>query len=202
MRRASDDRDGPSAGRGSPGAPSPGARGSAASTAFSRLAMAAWLLLVWTALWGRVGPAVVAGGIAAVAVTHAATRLPALPVAAGRVHAGALARALWAFLADLAVSSVVVGWYALRGAHAVRGGIVRVRFRTPSEVMLVMVVNSISLRPGSLVLDVRRDESSLYIHAMPVHDRAGAERVREGVLDTERRLMRAFGHPLEPEDSR
>ncbi|MBA9001669.1 Na+/H+ antiporter subunit E [Thermomonospora cellulosilytica] len=161
--------------------------------------MAAWLLLVWMALWGRADLAVVAGGIVVIALTYLATRFPALPVSPGRIGPVALARALGAFVADLVVSSAVIGWYALRGAKAVRGGIVGVRFRSTSDVMLIMVANSISLRPGSLVLEVHRAESLLYVHAMPVHDRAGAERVRNEVLETERRLMRVFGRPLEKE---
>lgn len=202
MSRAPQDRDGPSAGRNPRGAPSGARKTSTAAQTTPGLMMAVWLLLVWMALWGSVDAAVVLGGIAVAAVAQAVARPPALPLPPGRVRPVALARALWAFTADLVVSSVVLGWYALRGAQAVRGGIVRVRFRTPSEVILVMAVNSVSLRPGSLVLDVRWDRSLLYVHAMPVHDRAGAEQVRNEVRDTEHRLMRAFGHPVEREAPR
>jgi multicomponent Na+:H+ antiporter subunit E len=165
-----------------------------ASRLTSRLVMAVWLLAVWLGLWGRVDVALVAGGCLVVALAYLVTRFPALPIVS-RVHPGPLALALGTFVVDLFVSSAVVGWYALRGPAAVRGGIVAVRFRSVTDVMLVMVANSVSLRPGSLVLDVDRPGSTLYVHGMPIRGRRDAERVRQEVLDTERRLMRAFGPP-------
>ncbi|SEG69126.1 multisubunit sodium/proton antiporter, MrpE subunit [Thermomonospora echinospora] len=167
----------------------------------SRLVMAVWLLAVWLALWGRADATTVIGGCVLVVLVGLATRLPALPIFS-RVHPAPLARALVAFTADLVVSSVVVGWYALRRTASVRGGIVAVRFRSGTDVTLLMVAHSVSLRPGSLVVDVDRPGSLLYVHGMPIHGERDAERVRREVLDTEHRIMRAFGPPRPGEEVR
>ncbi|REE97750.1 Na+/H+ antiporter subunit E [Thermomonospora umbrina] len=167
------------------------------SVSVPRLAMAVWLLAVWVGLWGRVDVAGIAGGCVVVYLTYWATRFPVLPLTGGQVHPFALVRATVAFVVDLVVSSVVVGGYALRGSSAVVGGIVTVEFRTRSDVMVILITSSVSLRPGSLVLEIR--PPLMYVHALPVHDRAEAERVRQGVRDTEDRLTAAFG-PRRTED--
>ncbi|HEX2315452.1 MAG TPA: Na+/H+ antiporter subunit E [Thermomonospora sp.] len=163
-----------------------------------RLAMGVWLLLVWLGLWGRIDAAGVLGGLLVAYGTYLVTRFPALPLP-GRVHPIALTRAAVAFVVDLVVSSVVVGWYALRGPASVRSGIITVEYRTTSDVLLILITNSVSLRPGSMVLEIERP--LLYVHAMPVHDRAEAEKVRRDVQATEARLTAAFGtrrRPLDP----
>jgi multicomponent Na+:H+ antiporter subunit E len=156
--------------------------------------MAAWLLPVWVLLWARLDAAVVVSGLAAVTVTYWATRLPPLP-AAPRLRPRAVAVAALHFGSDLVVSSLVIARHAVWRPERVRGALIRVRGRSESDPVLVLVVNGLSLRPGTLVLDIDRRDSTLIVHAMPVRDLPGVERLRRGALDEEGRLIRAFGTP-------
>ncbi|TYK48097.1 Na+/H+ antiporter subunit E [Actinomadura decatromicini] len=163
----------------------------------SRLAMGGWLLAVWLLLWGRVDGATLVGGIAAVLVAYRVTRLPAVPVVT-RVRPVRLAESALEFARDLVVSSAVIGWHALRDPGRIRGAIVEVAARSRSQVVLMTVMTSMSLRPGTLLVGVDWDRAVLRVHGMPVRDRAEADAVRDGVLHTERGLMRALVVPDDP----
>ncbi|MFB4308022.1 Na+/H+ antiporter subunit E [Actinomadura sp. GTD37] len=157
----------------------------------SRLVMAAWLFAVWLMLWGRVGPLIAAGGVAVVASAFAVSRPPAAP-ALRRVRPLWFAAALLEFAWDLLVSSLIIGRHALYRPGRVRGAIVEVDARTRSELILLAVTTSISLRPGTLLVDPDWDRHILRIHAMPVRSQREADAARDGVLRTEERLMRAL----------
>ncbi|GGP92112.1 Na+/H+ antiporter subunit E [Actinomadura coerulea] len=163
----------------------------------ARLGMAAWLLAVWVLLWGRVDALIVAGGVVAVVAAYTVSRLPAVPLLT-RIRPLRLAEAAAELAWDLLASSVVIGWHALRAPRRVRGAVIEVSARTRSELVLLAVTTSISLRPGTLLVDLDWDRSILRIHGMPVRDRGEADVMRDGVLRTERRLMRAL---VAPEDT-
>ena len=164
----------------------------------ARLGMAVWLLVVWLLLWGRIDAATVLGGIAVIVIVHAMSRLPVVPMVT-RVRPLRFAEAAAEFVWDLFASSVVIGWHALRAPGRIRGAIVEVSARTRSEVVLMAVTASISLRPGTLLVDLDWDRSILLIHAMPVRGRRQADAARDGVLRTEARLTRALVTSDDPE---
>ncbi|NDU74359.1 hypothetical protein GWI34_17210 [Actinomadura sp. DSM 109109] len=170
---------------------------SAARRTGARLGMAAWLLAVWVLLWGKADALIVAGGAVAVTVAYAASRLPAVPLVT-RIRPLRLAEAVAELAWHLPVSSVVIGWHALRAPRSVRGAIIEVNARTRSELVLLAVTTSISLRPGTLLVDLDWDRSILRIHGMPVRGRREAAAARDSVLRTESRLMRAL---VTPEDT-
>ncbi|TDD76148.1 hypothetical protein E1293_27510 [Actinomadura darangshiensis] len=164
----------------------------------SRLGMAGWLLAVWLLLWGRIDALTVIGGVIAVVLAYAVSRLPVVPLAA-RVRPVRLAEAALEFAWDLVASSIVIGWHALRAPRRIQGAIIEVDARSRSEIILLAVTTSISLRPGTLLVDLDWDRSILRIHAMPVRSPREAGAARDGVLGTERRLMRAL---VTPDDTR
>jgi multicomponent Na+:H+ antiporter subunit E len=157
----------------------------------SRAVMGAWLFAVWLLLWGEVDALVVVGGVIVVAVAYRVSRLPAVPTLR-RVRPLWLALAGLEFLWDLLVSSQVIARHALYRPRAATGAIVEVDARTRSEIILLAVTTSISLRPGTLLVDLDWDRHVLHIHAMPVRSRREADSARDGVLRTEHRLMRAL----------
>jgi multicomponent Na+:H+ antiporter subunit E len=157
----------------------------------SRAAMGLWLFAVWLLLWGRVDALVAVGGVLTVAAGYWVSRLPAVPTLR-RVRPLWLALAAVEFLWDLLVSSLVIARHAVYRPRAVMGAIVEVDARTRSEIILLSVTTSISLRPGTLLVDLDWDRHVLYIHAMPVRSQRGADSARDGVLRTEQRLMRAL----------
>ncbi|WP_165950368.1 Na+/H+ antiporter subunit E [Actinomadura sp. GC306] len=157
----------------------------------SRLFIGIWLLGIWLLLWGRVDALTVIGGVVAVALAYAASRLPAVPLIR-RIRPLRVAAVVGEFVWDLLVSSLVIGWHALYRPKQVRSGIINVDMRSRSDFILLGVTTSISLRPGTILIDLDADRTVLRIHAMPVRDLAEAESRRRGVEVTEERLMRAF----------
>ena len=98
---------------------------------------------------------------------------------AGRVRPVALARLVGRLAADIVRSSVRV--VALAFSRRVpRSAIIRVRLRPCSDLILTMTSELVSLVPGSLVLEVRRAGSTLYIHVLDTVEPAALERAGPG----------------------
>jgi multicomponent Na+:H+ antiporter subunit E len=104
-----------------------------------------------------------------------------------------LVRFVGHFLVDLVVSGAQVAWRALAPGGVRQGAIVRVQLRVDSDLLLTAVAETISLVPGSLVLDLDREQRLISVHLLHVRDRADVERQKAGVLATEVRIVRAFG---------
>ncbi len=157
-----------------------------------QLPLLAWLVLVWMLLWGTLSWANLLSGAA---VALLVTLLLPLPHVVGgtRVRPLPLLAFLGHFVADLVVSGAQVAWLALRPGGRRLSAIVRVQLRTDSDLLLTMLAEALSLVPGSLVLDLDREERTITIHLLHVRDRAHVERERADVLVVEERLVRAFG---------
>ena len=69
----------------------------------------------------------------------------------------------------------------------------RVQLRADSDLLLTAVAETISLVPGSLVLDLDREERLIAVHLLHVDDLADVERQKADVLAVEDRIVRAFG---------
>jgi multicomponent Na+:H+ antiporter subunit E len=154
------------------------------------------LVLVWNLLWGTWSWAnLISGTAVALAVTWL---LPLPPVTGGaRFHPAAVLRYLGHFVADLAVSSVQVAWEALRPGGRQRAAIISVQLRTDSDLLLTMIAESLCLVPGSIVIDLDREQRTFALHLLSVRDAAEVERQRAAVLATEDRVVRAFGSAAE-----
>lgn len=159
-------------------------------------ALAVGLVTMWLLLWQRIDPLTVLSGMLAAGIALRAAGVPAFRRGA-RLHPIRALAAIARFGVDLVMSSVTIGWYALRRPRDVRGAIVAAPVVTRSETVLAMIAADITLRPGTLVLDVDRNASVLYVHGVPIRDRGGADRLHDDVAATERRIVGAFGdeHP-------
>jgi multicomponent Na+:H+ antiporter subunit E len=157
-----------------------------------QLPLLVWLVVVWILLWGTWSWAnVLSGAAVALAVT---LLLPLPPVAGGpRVRPLPLIRFVGHFLGDLVVSGAQVAWRAIGPGGVRQGAIVRVQLRADSDLLLTVVAETISLVPGSLVLDLDREERLISVHLLHVRDREDVERQKRDVLATEDRIVRAFG---------
>ena len=76
------------------------------------------------------------------------------------------------FVYELIVSSLRVVWDVMTPTHLSRPGIIAMPLDAKGEGEILLVVNLISLTPGSLSLDVSPDRKTLYVHAMFVDDPA------------------------------
>lgn len=150
-----------------------------------------WLVLVWNMLWGTFSWANLVSGLVIAVVATTLLPLPSVP-ASGRFRPLAALRFLGRFVVDLLVSSAEVSWLAFRpGRH--RSAIITVQLRTDSDLLLTVIAEALSLVPGSLVLDLDREEQVLALHLVQVRDLAHVERQRANVLGMEDRVVRAFG---------
>lgn len=171
--------------------------GPATSQLRHQLPLLVWLVLVWILLWGSWSWAdLLSGTVIAVAVT---VLLPLPAVVGGiRVRPLGLLVFLGHFLVDLAVSGAQVAWLALRpGGGRQHSAIIRVEMRTDSDLLLTMIAEALSLVPGSIVLDLDRENRMLALHLLHVRDLDDVARRKVGVLATEERVVRAFGSASE-----
>ena len=157
-----------------------------------QLPLLVWLVLVWNLLWGTWSWANLLSGIAvALAVT---LLLPLPPVVGGaRVRPGALLAFLGYFVVDLVSSGALVAWQTVRPRGIDRSAIIRVRLRTDSDLLLTILSESLTLVPGSMVIDLDRERRTLSLHVLHVRDEDDVERQRRSVLAQEERVVRAFG---------
>lgn len=161
-----------------------------------QLPLLVWLVLVWNLLWGTWSWANLLGGIVvALAVT---LLLPLPPVVGGvRLRPVALVRFVAYFVVDLVSSGALVAWQTVRPSGIDRSAIVTVQLRTDSDLLLTILSESLTLVPGSMVIDLDRERRTLGLHILHVRDDADVERQRASVLAQEERVVRAFGSPDE-----
>jgi multicomponent Na+:H+ antiporter subunit E len=150
------------------------------------------LVLVWNMLWGTWSWAnLISGTVVALAVTWL---LPLPPVTGGaQFHPVAVLRYLGHFVVDLATSSAQVAWEAVRPSGLRQGAIISVQLRTDSDLLLTMIAETLCLVPGSIVIDLDREQRTFALHLLSVRDLPEVEERRAAVLATEERVVRAFG---------
>ncbi|MGR6967182.1 Na+/H+ antiporter subunit E [Geodermatophilus sp. URMC 61] len=151
-----------------------------------------WLVLVWMLLWGTWSWANLLSGLLVALVVLTLLPLPHV-VGGTRVRPLPVLTFLGHFVVDLSVSGAQVAWEALRPGGLRSTAIVRVQLRADSDLLLTMVAEATSLVPGSLVLDLDREQRVMTLHLLPVRDLEDVERKRAHVLVVERRLVQAFG---------
>jgi multicomponent Na+:H+ antiporter subunit E len=156
-----------------------------------QLPLLAWLVVVWILLWGTWSWAnLISGVIVAVAVT---LLLPLPPVVGGTRMRPAVLVFLGHFLVDLVLSAAQVAWQTIRPGGIHHSAIISVQLRTDSDLLLTIVAEALTLVPGSLVIDMDREDRTLSLHILHVRDEADVERRRAAVLAEEERVVRAFG---------
>jgi multicomponent Na+:H+ antiporter subunit E len=94
------------------------------------------------------------------------------------------------FLRELVLSSVRVAIDVIRPRLTMRPAVVAVPLELTSDAQITLLANLISLTPGTLSIDVSKDKTCLYVHAMYGHD---AEALRRSIKsDFEHRIREVF----------
>ena len=153
-----------------------------------------WLVLVWNLLWGTWSWANVMSGIVVALVVTLLLPLPPITVGLRLRPVSLLVFAGW-FLVDLVISSAQVAWLALRPGSAPRSAIISVQLRTDSDLLLTVLAQTLSLIPGSIVIDLDREHQAIGLHVLGVRTEQDVEAQRRRVLAQEDRVVRAFGGP-------
>jgi multicomponent Na+:H+ antiporter subunit E len=156
-----------------------------------RLVVTGWLLGVWLILWGSATPANVLSGLAVAAVVQL---LPQPSPGRGRIVFRPLPalRFIVYFARKLVEASLVVAAEVLTPQDRIRTGIVAVPLQGASDALLTLVANAVTLTPGTLTLEVDRDQRTLYVHVLHLHS---VEDVRHDIRYLEVLAVRAFGSP-------
>ena len=71
--------------------------------------------------------------------------------------------------------------------------VIAVPLHTSSDLLLTITANTLTLIPGSSLVDVDRLNRTLYVHVLDADDDEAIERNRQHILTTEKRLIRAIG---------
>lgn len=155
----------------------------------ARVLTIAWLTVAWVALWEDLSVANLVAGLAL------ATGLVALfplspPGVAGTLRPAAAVRFALYFAWKLVEASLVVAWEVVTPHNRIKQGIVAVPIQGVSDILTTLVANAISLTPGTLTIEIRRQPTILYVHVLHLQD---VEAVRREVQYLEVLAIRAFG---------
>jgi multicomponent Na+:H+ antiporter subunit E len=94
------------------------------------------------------------------------------------------------FLKELVLSSVRVAIDVIKPRLTMRPAVIAVPLELTSDAQITILANLISLTPGTLSIDVSKDKTCLYVHAMYGHD---AEALRRSIKsDFEHRIREVF----------
>jgi multicomponent Na+:H+ antiporter subunit E len=152
-----------------------------------------WLTVVWLLLRER---PTVGNALAGLVLAVALTLVFPLPSVGPQLRLRPLGLAVFAlrFAVDLLHSAGPLAWQAAGGrGRAKRNTVVGVPLRTRSDIILTIMAISLSATPGTLVLDIRRSDATLFLHVLGAADDAAVAKARRDVLALERRTVHAFG---------
>lgn len=150
------------------------------------------LVVVWMMMWGQVSLLSVTSGILVAFVVVSVFYLPPVELT-GRINLFWTFMFVGGFLTEVVVASFQVAWLTVRPAPPPKNSVVAVHLRTRSDVIMLLVAIVLSLIPGSIVVEVDRPRSILYLHVLNTADHAAVERFRAKALWVEERLVRAIG---------
>jgi len=157
-----------------------------------QLPLLVWLVVLWLLLWGHVTVMSVLTGILLALLVTRIFYLPPVDFS-GRFNAYWALAFAWHFVVDLVRGSLLVAWQSVDPRGVPVNSVLAVQLHTRSDIIMTLTAETISLVPGSLVVEVDRERSLLYVHALGTPDNAGAEKVRHTVLVVEERIVRAIG---------
>jgi multicomponent Na+:H+ antiporter subunit E len=156
------------------------------------LPLLVWLVIVWGALWQDFSPGnLLFGALLAIAVA----RLFYLPPVelSGRFNVLRAVPFAVVLLGRVVAASCQVFYLAVTQGPKVTNAVVAVPLRSHSDLMVTATGHVISLIPGSLVVEVDRSTSTLYIHGLNVRNGEDVLKLRKDVRDTEAGLIRIMG---------
>ena len=165
------------------------------------LPLLVWLVVVWGALWQDFSPGnLLFGALLAVGVA----RLFYLPPVelSGRFNVLYAVPFALAFVGKVVVASAQVLYLAAVRGPKVTNAVVAVKLRSHQDLIVTATGHVISLIPGSLVVDVDRSTSTLYLHALNITSKKDVEGLRNEVRSIEAGLIRIMGTADELEEVR
>jgi multicomponent Na+:H+ antiporter subunit E len=150
------------------------------------------LVALWVFLWDHVDAlTVVTGVVLAIAVTRLLYLPPVL--LSGRFNPWRALLLGLRMMFDVAVASLQVAFLAIDPRWKPMNAIIAVQLLTRSDLVTTLTAESISVVPGTVVVDIDRERGLLYLHALGTRTEADLERTHRNVLGTEERIVLAIG---------
>lgn len=156
------------------------------------------LVAMWCMLWREVSWLSLVSGLFVAILAMRLFYLPPVELA-GRLNLWWAARYLGFFFWHLALASCQVAWLAVRSGPPPRTAIIAVRLQTHSDFVLTVVALTVSLIPGSLVVEVDRFNSTLYLHVLNTPTQRYVRQARSQTRRIEELVIRAVGSRAEVE---
>lgn len=156
------------------------------------LPLLVWLVFVWGALWQDFSPGNLLFGALIAVVVARLFYLPPVELG-GRFSIVRAVPFAFVFLGKVVAASFQVLYLALARGPKVTNAVVAVQLRSHSDLMVTATGHVISLIPGSLVVEVDRSTSTLYIHGLNVRSGEDIVNLRKEVRDAEAALIRIMG---------
>jgi multicomponent Na+:H+ antiporter subunit E len=159
------------------------------------------LVLLWLALWQSIAPLTILTGIVTAIAVVRIFALPPVPHVGRFRPIAAIALIGW-FLWEVVLASVQVAgqaFAALAPAGRPRSAVVAAQLLTRDDLVLSLTGIVTSLIPGTVIVEVDRGRSVLYLHVLRGGTPERLAAARASVLDCERRIVRAIGSPGEQE---
>lgn len=156
------------------------------------LGIGGWLTAVWVALWGEISAANLISGALVATVT-----LVVFPLERDRLRGTlrplAAVRYIVFFIAKLLSANIQVAWEVVTPRNRDNEGIIAIPVAPScSQTVLMLVVNSIGLTPGTMVIDLTESPRFLYVHVLHLDD---VEAERANLMRFQELALKAFGSP-------
>jgi multicomponent Na+:H+ antiporter subunit E len=156
-----------------------------------QLPLLVWLVVVWVFLWETVSWGSILTGIALALMVTRLFHLPPVELS-GRFNV------YWAgvFLAHFVIDLFRSSWQVARQAFTPgvpRNAVIALDLATSSDLLMTMTGHALTLIPGSLIVEVDRANTTLYVHVLDVDSDEDLESARRSIHRIEERLIRAMG---------
>ncbi|OHT81257.1 Na+/H+ antiporter subunit E [Mycobacteroides saopaulense] len=126
-----------------------------------------WLMLVWTMLWGNFSLANTITGLLVALVVTVLLPMPRLPVE-GRLHVASMVRLAFTVAWYMVLSSLQVAWLAIRPGPPPLSAVLRAQVSVKSDLVMALLMNTLTIIPGSVVLEIDQERRLAYVHVLDV----------------------------------
>lgn len=157
-----------------------------------QLPMQLALMFLWISLWGAFDWSTIGMAVIVSIAIPAIFYLPPIE-STGRFNVIWTVWFVLHLLWDIARSSVLVAAQAMGIGYSPQQAIIGVKMRTRSDLILTATAEASTLVPGTMALDADREHGELFLHLFSVRNEDEIEKARATLLETEARLIMAFG---------
>ncbi|GGJ34981.1 Na+/H+ antiporter subunit E [Paenarthrobacter histidinolovorans] len=158
----------------------------------TELPLLIWLVIVWGALWRDFSLGNLLFGALIAVLVAKFFYLPPVELS-GRFNILRAVPFALMFVAKVVAASFLVLYLAVVKGPKVRSAVVAVPLRSHSDLMVTATGHVISLIPGSLVVEVDRSTSTLYLHGLNIYEEADIDKIRRETQNIEAGLIRIMG---------